>query len=136
MKENSLSKVPKLSTYSAYKHSSVVPRDADIQSHRVFVDRKYEAVVLPVHGTPTPFHISTVKVRPVACKNTNGTFDVRCIFSFWGAGEKPNKKKCADVTVWARFQGGAKCYCYVLCPILFSLCIFSFSTEYQQERRG
>lgn len=24
-------------------------------------DRKYETIVLPVFGTPTPFHISTVK---------------------------------------------------------------------------
>ena len=27
----------------------------------MFSDRKYETVVLPVFGTPTPFHISTVK---------------------------------------------------------------------------
>lgn len=25
------------------------------------VDRKYETIVLPVFGSPTPFHISTVK---------------------------------------------------------------------------
>ena len=25
-------------------------------------DRKYEAIVLPVHGVPLPFHISTIKV--------------------------------------------------------------------------
>lgn len=67
MKENSLSKVPKLSTYSAYKHSSVVPRDTDVKGYRIFVDRKYEALVIPVHGTPTPFHISTVKVRLDLC---------------------------------------------------------------------
>ena len=27
------------------------------------VDRKYESVILPLHGVATPFHISTVKVR-------------------------------------------------------------------------
>ena len=29
----------------------------------LFSDRKYETVVLPIFGVPTPFHISTVKVR-------------------------------------------------------------------------
>ena len=27
-----------------------------------FVDKKYEAIILPVFGIATPFHISTVKV--------------------------------------------------------------------------
>ena len=28
----------------------------------LFLDRKYEAVILPIFGLPTPFHISTIKV--------------------------------------------------------------------------
>ena len=35
--EDALSKRPKLSANVAYKHSSVVPRDADVQNHRIFV---------------------------------------------------------------------------------------------------
>lgn len=80
-RDDSVSKRPKLSTNVAYKHSSVVPRDVEVQKHRIFVgkgsschyivactnefvviDRKYEAIVLPIFGIPTPFHISTVKV--------------------------------------------------------------------------
>lgn len=38
-KQEALSKRPKLSANTAYKHPSVVPRDADIQNHRVFVGR-------------------------------------------------------------------------------------------------
>ena len=30
---------PRLSANVAYKHSSVVPRDADIQNHRIFVGK-------------------------------------------------------------------------------------------------
>ena len=37
------------------------------------VDRKYESVILPLHGVATPFHISTVKV----CKGV-----YFCILSF------------------------------------------------------
>jgi len=46
----------------AYKHASLVPRDNDVREHRIFVDKKYEAVVLPLFGVATPFHISTIKV--------------------------------------------------------------------------
>ncbi|XP_046843723.1 FACT complex subunit SPT16-like [Xenia sp. Carnegie-2017] len=45
----------------AYKHSSLVPRDKDVRELKVFLDKKYEAVILPVFGIATPFHISTVK---------------------------------------------------------------------------
>lgn len=27
-----------------------------------FVDKRYETLILPINGTPTPFHISTIKV--------------------------------------------------------------------------
>lgn len=60
-KDEQIAKRPKLSTNTAYKHVSSVPRDADVQNLRIFVDRKYESIVLPVHGLPLPFHISTIK---------------------------------------------------------------------------
>jgi nucleosome binding factor SPN SPT16 subunit len=60
-KDEQISKRPKLSSNVAYKHVSSVPRDAEVQNLRIFVDRKYEAIVLPVHGAPLPFHISTIK---------------------------------------------------------------------------
>lgn len=45
----------------AYKHPSLVPRENDVREHKIFVDKKYEAVVLPLFGVATPFHISTIK---------------------------------------------------------------------------
>jgi nucleosome binding factor SPN SPT16 subunit len=31
-----------------------------------YSDKRYETVILPIHGIPTPFHISTIKVRKKA----------------------------------------------------------------------
>lgn len=35
-------------------------------THCCYLDQKYETVVLPMHGTATPFHISTIKVHVAA----------------------------------------------------------------------
>lgn len=51
----------KVRTNIAYKNNTLIPRDSDVQDLKVFVDRKYEAVVIPLFGLPTPFHISTIK---------------------------------------------------------------------------
>ncbi|XP_071785317.1 FACT complex subunit SPT16-like [Asterias amurensis] len=46
---------------ASYKHVSQMPRDPDVQRLRLYVDKKYETVILPVFGHATPFHISTIK---------------------------------------------------------------------------
>ena len=51
----------KVRTNVAYKNVSSIPRDSDVQELKVFVDRKYEAVIIPLFGLPTPFHIATIK---------------------------------------------------------------------------
>ncbi|XP_035678182.1 FACT complex subunit SPT16-like isoform X1 [Branchiostoma floridae] len=45
----------------AYKTVSQVPKEPDVRDLRIFVDKKYETVILPVFGVPTPYHISTIK---------------------------------------------------------------------------
>lgn len=45
----------------AYKHASLVPRENEVRDHKIFVDKKYEAVILPFFGVAAPFHISTIK---------------------------------------------------------------------------
>ena len=75
----------------AYKHHSVLPtREPDIQNLVLFVgkkhmllnfghtflthpliDRKHEAVILPIFGVPTPFHISMIKI---ISKSEEGSF--------------------------------------------------------------
>jgi len=45
----------------SYRKESQVPREPEIKENKIFVDKKYETIILPVHGVPTPFHIATVK---------------------------------------------------------------------------
>ncbi|KAL5106909.1 hypothetical protein TcWFU_006087 [Taenia crassiceps] len=45
----------------AYKGAGQMPKEDDVRKLRIFVDKKYETVVLPIFGHPTPFHISTIK---------------------------------------------------------------------------
>ncbi|XP_065915341.1 FACT complex subunit SPT16-like [Dysidea avara] len=46
---------------TAYKNSTAVPREADVQNAKIFVDKRYEAILIPVDGLAIPFHVSTVK---------------------------------------------------------------------------
>ena len=45
----------------AYKSVAQLPKESDLRALRLVVDRRYEALILPLFGYPTPFHISTVK---------------------------------------------------------------------------
>jgi nucleosome binding factor SPN SPT16 subunit len=35
----------------------------DLDEIYIYLDKRYETVILPIHGMSTPFHISTIKVR-------------------------------------------------------------------------
>lgn len=45
----------------SYKSYSHMPREREIKELKIFVDKKYETIVLPIFGVPVPFHISTIK---------------------------------------------------------------------------
>lgn len=45
----------------SYKSFNQMPKDDLIKELKIFVDKTYETVVLPIFGIPTPFHISTIK---------------------------------------------------------------------------
>lgn len=45
----------------SYKNSSSLPREKEIEELKIYVDPKYETVILPIFGMPVPFHISTIK---------------------------------------------------------------------------
>jgi len=45
----------------SYKSGNHFPDEAECRNLKLFVDKKYETLVLPVYGTSTPFHISTIK---------------------------------------------------------------------------
>lgn len=39
-----------------------MPREKEIRDMKIYIDKKYETVVMPVFGIATPFHIATIKV--------------------------------------------------------------------------
>lgn len=45
----------------SYKSVNQMPRETEVKELKLYVDRKYETVILPVFGIPVPFHISTIK---------------------------------------------------------------------------
>ncbi|KAJ8382510.1 hypothetical protein SKAU_G00032880 [Synaphobranchus kaupii] len=45
----------------SYKNVSQLPRERDIREMKIFIDKKYETVIMPVFGIATPFHIATIK---------------------------------------------------------------------------
>lgn len=57
----------------SYKSVGQLPREPEIKQLKIFVDKKYETVIVPVYGVPVPYHISTIKVSFV----TNDLFIIR-----------------------------------------------------------
>ncbi|EFN79862.1 FACT complex subunit spt16 [Harpegnathos saltator] len=45
----------------SYKSLSHMPREPEVKELKLYVDKKYETVILPIFGIPVPFHISTIK---------------------------------------------------------------------------
>uniref|UniRef100_A0A8C4QNY3 FACT complex subunit n=1 Tax=Eptatretus burgeri TaxID=7764 RepID=A0A8C4QNY3_EPTBU len=45
----------------SYKDLMQMPKEPDIHAQKIFIDKKYETVILPIFGIATPFHISTIK---------------------------------------------------------------------------
>ncbi|XP_065221601.1 FACT complex subunit spt16-like [Planococcus citri] len=45
----------------SYQNYDQMPADIEVKQLKLFVDKKYETVILPIFGLPVPFHISTIK---------------------------------------------------------------------------
>lgn len=45
----------------SYKGVNQMPREPEVRDLKLYVDRKYETVILPIFGIPVPYHISTIK---------------------------------------------------------------------------
>jgi len=45
----------------SYKSTGQLPRESEVRSLKIYVDKKYETIILPVFGIPVPFHIATIK---------------------------------------------------------------------------
>ncbi|XP_073431590.1 FACT complex subunit SPT16 isoform X2 [Dendrobates tinctorius] len=45
----------------SYKNTSQIPKEPEIREMKIYIDKKYETVIMPVFGIATPFHIATIK---------------------------------------------------------------------------
>ncbi|KAM9328866.1 LOW QUALITY PROTEIN: FACT complex subunit SPT16 [Gastrophryne carolinensis] len=45
----------------SYKNSTQMPKEPEIREMKIYIDKKYETVIMPVFGIATPFHIATIK---------------------------------------------------------------------------
>lgn len=61
-KQNGVKETEKVrkSTVS-YKNINQMPREPEVKELKLFVDKKYETVIMPIFGIPVPYHISTIK---------------------------------------------------------------------------
>lgn len=42
-----------------------MPKEPHIREMKIYIDKKYETVIMPVFGIATPFHIATIKVTNI-----------------------------------------------------------------------
>ncbi|KAH7919903.1 FACT complex subunit SPT16 [Leucogyrophana mollusca] len=73
--------------FQSYKGEAALPKEAE--NLRIYVDRKAQTVVLPVHGFAVPFHINTIKN---VSKNDEGEFTFLRI-NFQTPGQLAGKKE-------------------------------------------
>eukprot|EP00088_Acartia_fossae_P005874 TRINITY_DN1265_c0_g1_i5.p1 TRINITY_DN1265_c0_g1~~TRINITY_DN1265_c0_g1_i5.p1 ORF type:complete len:1100 (-),score=479.08 TRINITY_DN1265_c0_g1_i5:747-4046(-) len=45
----------------SYKTPGLLPKESEVKELKIYVDKKYETVILPIFGVPVPFHIATIK---------------------------------------------------------------------------
>merc|ERR1711962_326329 len=45
----------------SYKTPGLLPKESEVKQLKIYVDKKYETIILPIFGVPVPFHIATVK---------------------------------------------------------------------------
>lgn len=45
----------------SYKSPGQLPREREVKALKLYVDKKYETIILPIFGVPVPYHIATVK---------------------------------------------------------------------------
>ncbi|KAK0483168.1 FACT complex subunit SPT16 [Armillaria novae-zelandiae] len=73
--------------FQSYKGEAALP--AEVDKLRIFVDRKAQTVILPIHGFAVPFHINAIKN---ASKNDEGEF-THLRINFQTPGQLAGKKE-------------------------------------------
>jgi len=44
-----------------YKTPGLLPKESEVKELKIYVDKKYETIIMPIFGVPVPFHIATIK---------------------------------------------------------------------------
>ncbi|GLB35147.1 putative fact complex subunit spt16 [Lyophyllum shimeji] len=73
--------------FQSYKGEAALP--PEVERLRIFVDRKAQTVILPMHGSAVPFHINTIKN---VSKSDEGEFTILRI-NFQTPGQLAGKKE-------------------------------------------
>lgn len=45
----------------SYKTPGLLPKEGEVKELKIYVDKKYETIIMPIFGVPVPFHIATIK---------------------------------------------------------------------------
>lgn len=45
----------------SYKTPGLLPKESEVKELKIYVDKKYETIIMPIFGVPVPFHIATIK---------------------------------------------------------------------------
>jgi len=45
----------------SYKSIGLLPKETEVKDLKLYVDKKYETIIMPIFGLPVPFHIATIK---------------------------------------------------------------------------
>merc|ERR1719474_730028 len=45
----------------SYKTPGLLPKEGEVKELKLYVDKKYETIIMPIFGVPVPFHIATIK---------------------------------------------------------------------------
>jgi len=45
----------------SYKTPGLLPKEGEVKNLKLYVDKKYETIIMPIFGVPVPFHIATIK---------------------------------------------------------------------------
>merc|ERR1719209_738793 len=45
----------------SYKTPGLLPKETEVKELKIYVDKKYETIIMPIFGVPVPFHIATIK---------------------------------------------------------------------------
>ena len=45
----------------SYKTPGLLPKEVEVKELKIYVDKKYETIIMPIFGIPVPFHIATIK---------------------------------------------------------------------------